>query len=363
MSNDLARDFLQSVSGFTLDEGAPKSSADRPVRLATVHASYIGTGPARVTFDGESTATIKAYVVMEPVAVADRVVLLPVGQGYVILGKLGGGAWPTADRGYKNHIINGRFRINQAGYASAASLALNAYCFDQWKATTASTTVTFTTAPQGQSVTINADKSIGQPIERANMPAATYVLSWTGTARGRVYNVGAAAPGYAASGSTWVVDGLADVLVEFTTPAGLTGTLGEVQLEVGTLATAFELLPFSVELANCQRYWESSYEYGTPIGTVTTAGVRDHYGVSDSALNVVAFIPFKVTKRVAPAVTAYSQTGVVDGWQYSRSGASGLSPVTTNYRLSTGSTHIYCSCGAAWTAVQINGHWVANARL
>lgn len=93
MSNDAARDFLQSISGFTLDEGAPKSSADRPVRLATVHGGYAGTGPARVTFDGESTATTKAYVVMEPVAVADRVVLLPVGQGYVILGKLGGGAW------------------------------------------------------------------------------------------------------------------------------------------------------------------------------------------------------------------------------------------------------------------------------
>lgn len=168
----------------------------------------------------------------------------------------------NSQSGYRNKVFNGDFRVNQRAYASAASLALNAYGFDRWKATTASTTLTFTAAPNGQLVTINSGGSIAQVIERANMPAGTYVLSWTGTATGRVYKSGAAAPAYAASPVTVTLDGLADVVVEFTA-AGGTRTVGEIQLELGSSPTDFEQRPIGAETALCQRYFLRLGQTGT----------------------------------------------------------------------------------------------------
>jgi len=162
---------------------------------------------------------------------------------------------PTTQTGFRNKIINGDFRINQRAYTSASNLASGAYGFDRWKSNFTNTTLTFTGAPQGQMVTINSGGSIEQVIERENMPAGTYVLSWTGTATGRVYNTGATPPSYAASPILVTLDGTANVEVEFTASGG-TKTLQNVQLEAGSVATPFEYRPIGTELALCQRYYQ-----------------------------------------------------------------------------------------------------------
>ena len=92
----------------------------------------------------------------------------------------------------RNRIINGDFRTNQRGYTSGSSLAVGAFAFDRWKSNQAATTLTFTSAPQGQPVFL--DGYIRQVIERAQMPAGTYTLSWEGSAQGRIYLSGASAP-------------------------------------------------------------------------------------------------------------------------------------------------------------------------
>ena len=163
-------------------------------------------------------------------------------------------ALATNQFGFRNKIINGDFRINQRVYTSASNLASGSYGFDRWKSTFTNTTLTFTSAPQGQMVTINSGGSIEQVIERANMPAGTYVLSWTGTATGRVYNTGATPPSYAASPILVTIDGTANVEVEFTASGG-TRTLQNVQLEAGSIPSAFEYRPIGTELALCQRYY------------------------------------------------------------------------------------------------------------
>lgn len=80
----MALDFLAALQGPR--EGAPSAAAQRGPRLGTVDASYGGSGAARVIFDGESVAGLRTYVALAPVRAGDRVVLLPVGHSFVVLG-------------------------------------------------------------------------------------------------------------------------------------------------------------------------------------------------------------------------------------------------------------------------------------
>jgi hypothetical protein len=207
-------------------------------------------------------------------------------------------ALATNQFGFRNKIINGDFRINQRGYTSASNLASGSYGFDRWKSTFTNTTLTFTSAPQGQLVTINSGGSVKQIIERENMPAGTYVLSWTGTATGRVYNTGATPPSYAASPILVTIDGTANVEVEFTASGG-TRTLQNVQLEAGNVRSAFEYRPIGTELALCQRYywrWNTDgnqYAYYSMClmrtGTTFTLGNGPKHPVTMRAVPQVSF--------------------------------------------------------------------------
>jgi hypothetical protein len=84
--------FLQDVAGYTQAQ-LHAGSADRPVKLATIDPTYnpetfaAGTLP-RITYDGETVLTTKRYPVVgmywpQP---GDRVVMLPAGHTYAILG-------------------------------------------------------------------------------------------------------------------------------------------------------------------------------------------------------------------------------------------------------------------------------------
>ena len=203
-------------------------------------------------------------------------------------------ALATNQFGFRNKIINGDFRINQRRYASAANLASGSYGFDRWKSNFTNTTLTFTSAPQGQSLTINSGGGLQQVIERANMPAGNYVLTFTGTATGRVYNSGGTAPSYAASPVTVTLDGSADVVVEFTASGG-TATLQNVQLEAGSVASAFERRPIATEITLCHRYYRRN-DGGDDFAFIGT--VRS---LSSTAIRV--YVPLIVPFRIEPAIT------------------------------------------------------------
>lgn len=256
------------------------------------------------------------------------------------------GGVPAFLGGFRNRIINGDFRINQRGYSSATNLASGAYGFDRWKSTFTNTTLTFTSAPQGQVVTINSGGSVEQIIERANMPAGTYVLSWTGTATGRVYNTGATPPSYAASPIVVTIDGTANVEVEFTASGG-TRTLQNVQLEAGSVPTTFEYRPIGSELELCQRYyyrWESSSAslgmtisstwYGSPqtfpvqlrtsTPTITTSSPGVLYGAG-------------ITVSVSSFSAGVTMAGGLNVWQFTAS--LGSAPASYTWTWCTFNTH------------------------
>jgi hypothetical protein len=197
-------------------------------------------------------------------------------------------------RGYQNRIINGAFVINQRAYASGANLASGAYGFDRWKSGFTNTALTFTAGSQSTTVTISTSGVLQQIVERQNMPAGQYVLSWSGTATGRVYNFGGTPPAYGASPQIVTLDGLANVVVEFTA-SGSTKTLGTVQLEAGPVFSPFEFRHRSVESILCQRY----YERRQPAFTWGYIGG----GINGSYTTAVSF----VTKRAIGA--AFATTG------------------------------------------------------
>lgn len=88
-------DFLDAVAGFQRSQS--RSSADRAIRLAVVDPAYNPwaaypdpPAPARVTFEGETTLSTKAYAYANgyiPYA-GTRVVLVPIGNTYLITGSL-----------------------------------------------------------------------------------------------------------------------------------------------------------------------------------------------------------------------------------------------------------------------------------
>ncbi len=239
-------------------------------------------------------------------------------------------ALATNQFGFRNKIINGDFRINQRGYTSASNLASGAYGFDRWKSTFTNTTLTFTSAPQGQAVTINSGGSVEQVIERENMPAGTYVLSWTGTATGRVYNTGATPPSYAASPILVTIDGTANVEVEFTASGG-TRTLQNVQLEAGSVASAFERRPIGTELALCYRYyWRRS------TAGAAAAGGALGLGVCNSATTSFIEFYFPTQMRTIPTIAIGGNLVITDSISYNLGNVSVASQIyntTTSARV------------------------------
>jgi microcystin-dependent protein len=81
-----ALNLLRDITAFVAATRQP-SSADKPVRLAVVDSGYT-TGWPKVTFEGESTLSGKQYPHIDSYAPAagDRVVLVPVGTTYLIVG-------------------------------------------------------------------------------------------------------------------------------------------------------------------------------------------------------------------------------------------------------------------------------------
>lgn len=145
--------------------------------------------------------------------------------------------------GYKNLLINGKFNINQRAVSGTVTLAAGAYGHDRWKAGSGGCTYTFSTAAGVTTLTITAGTLV-QVVEGNNLLSGDHILSWTGTATGRI-----ASGSFAASPVTAAVTGGTNTIIEFGT-----GTLSLPQLEAGTNPSRFENRPIPAELALCQRY-------------------------------------------------------------------------------------------------------------
>lgn len=88
--------------------------------------------------------------------------------------------------------------------------------------------------------------------------------------------------------------------VVFTVGAQISGTwtIGNVQLEEGAIATAFDYRPYSTELQLAQRYYE---RIDNVLASCTNGGLSNSYA---------SYLKFTVTKRATPVVTIYSSANL-----------------------------------------------------
>jgi hypothetical protein len=195
-----------------------------------------------------------------------------------------------------NRVINGNFWINQRGVSGTVSLSAGAYGHDRWKAGASGCTYTFATSGGSVVLTITAGSLI-QVIEGVNVPTGNVVLTWSGTAQGKI-----GAGSYGATGITGTGTAGTNLNVEFGT-----GTLTDVQLKAGTTVTPFVMRSVALETALCMRYFEKS-GVGA-VGSAWSANNGEAVGGSHPTANFRYFVPFRVIKRAAPTFQTYDRTG------------------------------------------------------
>ncbi len=189
---------------------------------------------------------------------------------------------------FRNRIHNGNFVINQRRLSGTVTLSAGVFGHDRYKAGASGCTYTFATSGIDTVITISAGSLI-QTIESINIEGGTYVMSWFGTSTGKI-----GAGSFSTSGITAIgVAANTDLAIEFGT-----GTLSQIQLELGTVATPFERRPSQWELALCQRYLYTQVCSSSLEDFVGTGGTNGSTG------GTLAF-KFPVEMRVAPTGLAF----------------------------------------------------------
>ncbi|QHI99371.1 hypothetical protein GT347_16125 [Xylophilus rhododendri] len=239
-------------------------------------------------------------------------------------------AQQTLGIGGRNKIINGNFAINQRGVAGTVNLAAGAYGHDRWKAGSAG--VIYTTASNG----VDTDLTITfgglvQVIEAGLVEGGDYCISWEGTSQ--LY----------LGGSTFVTSPYVLAGVTPNVTLGLqfsVGTLGRVQVERAVGQSPFERRPVDIELARCQRYYET--------GKLLLGGAYPSGGVGAQAYGEAQF---KVTKRAVPTMTQLA--------------ASSSANVQSNAFTSTttSSASVFCTHDVNPGNFSLSLYWAASAEL
>jgi len=145
--------------------------------------------------------------------------------------------------------------------------------------------------------------------------------------------------------------------------------LAGCQFELGEVATPFEHINFSDNLAKCQRYYSKSTPYGTAPGhgaDATTNCVS--IDMASNLMRTDRFF-FPTSMRAAPTVTCHAQAGV--GGSSTGQWAGYISSTWTHFTFSGGNVTTEGFCGSAGStagsqdgyAYWTHANWEANAEL
>jgi len=238
----------------------------------------------------------------------------------------------------KNLIDNGNFAINQRSITSPfTSGAANQYGFDRWYTVTSGQAISWSALNNGNQITVPAG-GYAQKIEGSNVKGGVYTLSWTGTATATV------------NGSP-VINGGNVTLTAATlaTVSFFSGTLAEVQLELGSSRTAFEFISYPLQLVRCQRfYWELAS--GSTNAFILSGGMQTN-------ANALCVVDHPVEMKATPTITVAG--AAADYYVITNSTAVGCSSLPSLASGNTKQSHIsfpavagvgFASWGATATA-------------
>lgn len=120
-------------------------------------------------------------------------------------------------------------------------------------------------------------------------------------------------------------------------------------------------MPISLEIERCERYFETSYELGTAIGTSTVLGANVFVSINAGDFFDFGNVQFKSRKRATPTVNTYSAYGTS-----SVLGNLGLGGNQGNagvrYQSQLGFS-LYSSNSGMSASAPFGEHWTADADL
>jgi hypothetical protein len=165
------------------------------------------------------------------------------------------------------------------------------------------------------------------------------------------------------SGKTVGTDGsdyVEIVLQESGSFSTFTLDLAQVQLEKGSVATPFQYRPLGTELNLAQRYYCKTYDFETDPGTATSAGYVDGgaSGLANGSHAIRVHWSFPVRMRAAPVVTIYSLNGTSGKW----TDASNTDRTATTQRTGQSGTNVEVSLTSTGD-LRVGGHMTADAEL
>lgn len=190
-------------------------------------------------------------------------------------------------------------------------------------------------------------------------------LSTNGTGMRVIFSLGVGST-YAGTAGSWASTDYegATGQTQVVGTNGATFYLTGVQLEIGTTATPFERRLYGQELANCQRYYEMSYDIGTVPATAT--GIGAVYGSGSIGGPTTSFIStgysYKVTKRATPTNTYYDLSG--NSGKCNREQFGSASTANQNLAVSyTGINNATIYSNGTASSSSISFHYTSSAEL
>ena len=142
-----------------------------------------------------------------------------------------------------------------------------------------------------------------------------------------------------------------------------------VQLEAGSVATDFEVVPFGQNVRRCQRYYQKSYAIDTvPGNTDTNNNVSQVQmaNTSSSTANNGVRTRYLQRLRANPTATLYAPDGTSGNLNYSRHGAAQAEVSGTITSAGTTAVKVYTTNASGMTAgdaVEVFYHYTVDAEL